>query len=232
MSDSVPTDPRNKRRLDEPYLMPHSYDGIQEYDQRLPNWWLFTFYGAIVFAFFYWLAAYQFGLFSDDGENVSVEIASIKLQEYYKTSGPQSSSLDDELWEWSRQSQHVAQGKETYELICAACHGKDLTAKIGEVPLPGLPLHDAEWKYGGSPEQILQIVAHGSPDVSKGMVAWEPQVGKTKCRDVVAYILSHHEKPAPGAAPPPPAAEAPAAETPAPTPAPEAPPPASAPDGQ
>ena len=35
-------------------LRPHSFDGIHEYDKRLPNWWLWTLYGAIIYSAIYW----------------------------------------------------------------------------------------------------------------------------------------------------------------------------------
>ena len=34
----------------------HVYDGIQEYDHRLPNWWLWTFYATIVWGIGYTIA--------------------------------------------------------------------------------------------------------------------------------------------------------------------------------
>lgn len=192
----TPSEP--PRRSDEPRLLPHNYDGIQEYDQRLPNWWLFTFYITIVFAFFYWVSSFQLGAQEDDGLAVDAELLSLKLFNPSRMMAAPS-NLDAQLWKWSRDPNYVQAGKETFDLICAACHGKDLSATINGVPLPGLPLNDSEWKYGSKPTDILKIVAKGSPDVSKGMVAWEPQLGEKKCLEVVAYILSHHEKPDPAA---------------------------------
>ena len=41
-------------------LMSHGYDGIQEYDNPLPGWWVWIFWVTIVFSLGYW-AYYQLG---------------------------------------------------------------------------------------------------------------------------------------------------------------------------
>ena len=34
-------------------LIEHSYDGIQEYDNPMPRWWVYSFWGTIIFSVLY-----------------------------------------------------------------------------------------------------------------------------------------------------------------------------------
>lgn len=173
-----------------PVLREHVFDGIQEYDQKLPNWWLFTWYITIVWFIIAWFAYYQLNLGGSDYERLAGELAHVKdvqLKEMEKIS-------DDKLWEMSKDEKVVSAGAATFAATCVACHAPDLSAKIAGSKLPGLPLNDQEWKHGGNPLQILQTVRKGAPDVTKGMPPWEPQLGLSRVVEVVAFVLSKHEK--------------------------------------
>ena len=180
-------------------LKPHVYDGIREYDKRLPNWWLWTFYGAIIWFVIWWIAHYQFGWGKDDRTAMAqfqqkvAEIQASKLQEMFST------DPDGTLWRMSLNSASVDKGKAIFETKCVVCHGKDLSAMDGGVKLAGLPLNDQEWKYGGtpfSPMNIFKIIKEGSPDKAAGMQAWAGDIGLDGVADVAAYVLSHHPAPA------------------------------------
>ncbi len=192
MSD---TRPDRKNTEDGPVLRDHIYDGIQEYDQKLPNWWLASWYIFIVLFVIYWFLYYQLDLFADDKERVQNAVASIETKKATELEKLMTSLNDQVLWDMSQNAKIVSEGKATYDITCVACHGADLSATLSGVKLPGEPLNDAEWKYGGRPMEIFGIVKSGSPDVSKGMVAWEPTLGPKKVAQVVAYILSHHSPP-------------------------------------
>lgn len=196
-----------------PQLRPHVYDGIQEYDQKLPNWWLFTLYIAIVAFVIYWVGYYQLGIGSTDTATVDAVIARIDKAREQAVQG-----IDDaRLWAMSKDPQIVAAGKATFMTpgMCVTCHGPDLSGKLMGAKLPGLPLNDTEWKHGGKPTEIFKLVRKGAPDITKGMPAWEPALGVKRVSEVVAYVLSFHKEgepvtPAPDA----PAQGAPAASAP------------------
>lgn len=178
-------------------LRDHVYDGIQEYDQKLPNWWLVTFYGAVIFFVGYWFSFYQLSLYKTDQERIDARIDAITRAKQERLESELEVLTDERFWEMSRDAQIVAAGKGTFQSTCLPCHGPDLSGMMGGAKLPGLPLNDTEWKYGGKPMEVMEIVINGSPDKASGMQAWEPILGATKVAEVVAYVLSYHEPPGP-----------------------------------
>ena len=103
-------------------LLDHNYDGIQEYDNPLPNWWLLTFAGTVIFAFIY-VFHYQLG----GGPNLSQELKEdmSELQAVVAAKGPVKGGLtNDDLAKAFADSQNVSAGKEVFAGKCASCHGE------------------------------------------------------------------------------------------------------------
>lgn len=168
-------------------LRHHTYDGIQEYDKRLPNWWLFTLYGAIVFAAAYW-AYYHWSAHMVPGY-VRVER---QIEEYQKAAlAGGAAPTDIQLWNLSRDPAVVAAGQKIYTANCVACHGPNLEGGIGQ------NLVDATWIHGGKPTDIYNTITKGVLD--KGMPVWGPVLGAARIADVAAFVISKNatiQKPA------------------------------------
>ncbi len=180
-----------------PELRDHVFDGIQEYDNKLPNWWLWTFYIMVVFYVIYWMMYYQGGGFKSN--EVKVEMGMERIAQIKAAAIEDSLGVVDnvKLWELSRDEKFVNDGKVQFMQTCSACHGDDLTAMRAGIKLPGVPLDDNAWLYGGQPEDVMKIIVDGSPDKKSGMQAWGPVIGEDKIIRVVAFLMSHHEEGAP-----------------------------------
>ena len=177
-------------------LRPHVFDGIQEYDKRLPRWWLLTLYGSIAFAAAYWAYYHAYGIGTPPTKALEQEMVA-NAAAASKKGGVLN---DDTLYKMSRDSAVVAAGKTTFDTMCVACHKPDLTGFIG----PNLVDH--EWIHGGKPMDAFKTVTEGV--LVKAMPAWGPMLGKQKTGEVVAYIFSFHSpgeevKIVPGWTPPP-----------------------------
>ena len=169
-------------------LREHSYDGIQEYDQRLPNWWLNTLYGAIVFWVVYWFVYMIAGLVPSDGARVDQALAKISA---VKMASSLDVTNDGKFWEMSRNPVFVDAGKQTFNSLCIPCHLPSLRGKSENPTAVGPDLTDTAWIHGGTPKEIYTTVSKGV--LAKGMLAWEPVLGQKKTAEVVAYVLSHHQ---------------------------------------
>lgn len=169
-------------------LRDHTYDGIQEYDKRLPNWWLLTFYGAIVFWVGYWFYYENSHLGASDIVVLERELDRIEAAKLADT----ANLLDDTtLWQMSRNNEFIASGRATFNSTCASCHKESLRGmEDGGI---GASLIAGSWVHGGRPTEIFTVVDKGV--LEKGMPAWGPIIGAKKTAEVVAYILSFHEEP-------------------------------------
>jgi cytochrome c oxidase cbb3-type subunit III len=183
---SPPPSPREDSGIK---LREHSYDGIQEYDQRLPNWWLNTLYGTIVFSIVWWFFNFVFPVVSTDGGKVDAamgRIAAVKLASSIDTSN------DAKFWEMSRNGEFVGAGRQTFMSLCVACHLPSLRGKSELATAVGPDLTDHAWLHGGTPKEVYHTVSTGV--LAKGMPSWEPVLGQKKTAEVVAFILSHHDR--------------------------------------
>ena len=178
--------PQSPGSSQEAPLRAHQFDGIQEFDKPMPNWWLFTLYATIVFAFGYWAVLHRYGKEVEPGLALTREME-LSSQEAARKAGVWSNEI---LWKMSRDQAVVSAGSAVYRDSCAACHLADLGGAIGP------NLKDSIWIHGGEPMQILKIVTEGVG--AKGMPTWGPVLGRQKIGEVVAFVLSHHTPP-PGA---------------------------------
>jgi cytochrome c oxidase cbb3-type subunit 3 len=149
-------------------------DGIDEYDNSLPDWWLGLFFLTIVFAFAYTADYHLLRHRSQVGE-WEQEIAAAKRQ-WPQQDAPKALAFDEAT---------VAAGKEVFQSTCASCHGAALEGGIGP------NLKDSTWIHGNAPEQVVATIANGV--AAKGMPAWGPILGPDKVSKVAAFVLSQAE---------------------------------------
>lgn len=169
----------------------HSFDGIQEYDNRLPNWWLFTLYASIVFAVGYWLFYQTFGVGFTQDEAYEHEVEIAAQEQLQRELGKEVT--DDSLVLMTKVQAQVDAGAKVFQQKCVQCHGPQGGGDIG----PNLT--DDFWLHGPAPLQIYNTVMNGVLD--KGMQAWKDQLGPVRVRQVVAFLLTRKGLNVPGKAP-------------------------------
>lgn len=163
-------------------LREYEADGIQEYDNPMPKWWKGLFYLTIIFSIGYMLWLHVLG-----GKSLDTELAealNAKSQSVKKEDpvSPTAAASDEDLETKLKKPELIAEGKIVYATNCVACHASDGGGGVG----PNLT--DDYWLHGGDAASVLTSVSKGI--VEKGMIGWEPILGKKKVEAVVAYTLS------------------------------------------
>lgn len=149
-------------------------DGIDEYDNPLPDWWLGLFYLCIIWAVIYTIHYHFIGHRSQVSE-LKAEMAAAQAK------WPQAPAGGGAEGELVVNNESVAAGDAIFKANCVACHGADLKGGIGP------NLLDTLWIHGGTPADIRHTITVGVPD--KGMLTWGPILGPEKVSQVAAYVV-------------------------------------------
>lgn len=149
-------------------------DGIEEYDNPLPDWWLGLLWFTVIWAVAYGVHYHFIGNRSQEGRLAAeMQAAEVRWPEDAATAA--SFAITPEA---------VAAGEPIYAQNCAMCHGAELEGGIGT------PLNDAEWIHGSDAETVIRIITDGVPE--KGMLTWGPILGPEKINQVAAYVLDRN----------------------------------------
>jgi cytochrome c oxidase cbb3-type subunit 3 len=160
----------------------HEYDGIEEADNKLPQWWLWTFYIAIAFSLVYWVYYEAVGVGHGPLDSFTAE-----RMEAMDTGAP---ITDTVLLELASDKLAVRAGEKAFGQNCAKCHGSRGEGNIG----PNLT--DEFWIGEGSPVAIYSTIAQGR--TGKGMPAWGLQLGPGACKQLASYVLTVRNTNLPG----------------------------------
>jgi len=185
----------------------HAWDGdLQEFNNPLPRWWLWSFYATVVFSIIYWFIYPSWPIGEDflkgfksvaytSGEQVEVtawntramlmddlknSTAAQRQQEYMQRVTDTSYEeivQDPEMLAFVR-----SVGKGLFGDNCAACHGRGGQGVMGMYP----NLADDGWLWGGTMESIEQTLHLGRNGF---MPAFGEVLDDAQLDDVAEYVL-------------------------------------------
>ena len=185
----------------EPETTGHEWDGIQEYNNPLPRWWLWIFYATIIWGIGYTIAYPAWpginkatpGLLGYSSraevaeEIAAAEAANAEINERLVNASLTEIPDDPELRQYAVQA-----GDSVFQTWCAQCHGSGAAG----VQAAGYPnLLDDAWLWGGTIEEIHHTIAHGirnedDPDARwSQMPAFGELLPEEEIDQVVNYVM-------------------------------------------
>lgn len=187
----------------------HSWDGIEELNNPLPRWWLYTWYITIAIAIVYMILMPAIpalpgmgtntrGLRNhSDRDNIAAAMTELQSERQANAVILLDSSLQDIERDRDLQQFALAMGESLFEVNCATCHG------VGGRGAKGYPvLADDVWLWDGTLEGIETTLHHGIRHTSDPQTrnSAMPRFGRDKLLssqqidDLVQYVLSFSDR--------------------------------------
>lgn len=172
-------DPLNDR------LLSHEADGIREFDNALPRWWLYGFYFTIAFAVAYLVNYHVLATPIVGHKTIADEYAAeMNAAAALAAARPASAAAHKTAL---TDPASLAAGEAIFmgqRNLCHTCHRKDLGGLVG----PNLT--DEFWLHGCSVDEMLQNVTTGFP--TKGMLPFgsTQRLTDEELLQVVSFVIS------------------------------------------
>lgn len=156
-----------KKEVREVETTGHQWDGIEEYNNPLPRWWVWVFYATIVWGIGYTIAYPAWPLITQatpgllgasTRADVAAEIAAVDasnaaIKEKLIAADLNAFGADPELAGYAERA-----GAAVFRTNCTTCHGSGAAGFEGK----GYPnLLDDDWLWGGTMEDIHLTITHG-----------------------------------------------------------------------
>lgn len=163
-------------------MLDTDYDGIREYNNELPRWWVILFFMTIVFAVVY----VMYRSFLKDitaPEILAGKMSETESQQLQAAKAePQVALSPEALAALVKDKEALKKGGEIFLSRCAPCHGR-----LGE-GIIGPNLTDDYWIHGGKILEIHHTIEAGVPE--KGMLTWKGVLGGAEISNAAAYVKS------------------------------------------
>ena len=178
----------------------HSWDGIQELNNPLPRWWLWTLYLCIIWGIGYTIAYPAWPMISGAtsgvlGWSTRANVATDITAHAEKNAALVTELLNVEMAGLPEDADlnryAIARGGAVFRAQCSQCHG------AGAAGAKGYPnLLDDDWLWGGQMDQIVYTVRHGIRNETDDdahysqMPAFGEMLEKEEIASVVEYVIS------------------------------------------
>lgn len=175
----------------------HNWDGIEELNNPLPRWWLWTFYASILFALVYVILYPAWPLvnkatggvlgWSTRGD-VATAIAQVDADQADMRNALVEADLASIEADPALLSFATNAGAAIFRTNCSQCHG------AGAAGFKGYPnLLDDDWLWGGTVDDIAYTVRHGIRNENDPDAHWSqmPAFGDMLSDEEIATLVTH-----------------------------------------
>jgi cytochrome c oxidase cbb3-type subunit 3 len=175
---------------DEPPLLTHEYDGIQEYDNPLPGWWTGIFLITIVFAAGYWFWFHAGGPGKSPQARFEQDWSAYAAEKAERDKTAKLDVTEELLASFATDGNVLTAGGKIFAQSCAGCHLADGSGQIGPNLTDEFQLH------GTSRLDIYKTIHDGVPGTA--MVTWSQSMQDRDMAAVAAYVTTLRGRNLPG----------------------------------